>query len=184
MSSRDLMLLEKLKGGDDTAFKEIFNLYYMPLCVYSLKYCDSFQIAEDVVQELFVKLWDEKIYMKFEGAMAPYLFKAIKNNTFQLMKRRLKYQFEEIDHHVSVLMEEDNLDTSSFEENKMKLYKEIEALPEKSKEVFKAIVLQNMKYKETAEYLGVSVNTVKTHYSRALKQLRGSLDVIIMLLLV
>ena len=54
----------------------------------------------------------------------------------------------------------------------------------KKAEVFKAIVLENMKYKEVAEHLDISVNTVKTHYARALKQLRSKLDVIIMLLLV
>lgn len=81
-------------------------------------------------------------------------------------------------------MDDERLDLESLEQEKEKLYKEIEALPLKSKEVFKAIVLENQKYKEVALELGISVNTVKTHYSRALKQLRNSLDVIIILLLV
>ena len=67
---------------------------------------------------------------------------------------------------------------------KKKLYEQVEALPEKSREVFKAIVLENMKYKEVAEHLDISVNTVKTHYARALKQLRLKLDIIIMLMLI
>lgn len=184
MQSIDLKLLERLKNGDATAYKELFDRYYMPLCIYSLKYCDSFQMAEDIVQELFVNFWDKKIYMKMDGSIGPYLFTATKNNTFQVMKGRLKYQFEEIDHHVNVLMGEEEVDMTDLEENKRKLYKEIEALPEKSKEVFIAIVLNNMKYKDAAKFLGVSVNTIKTHYSRALKQLRSSLDIIIMLLLV
>ncbi|AYN04271.1 RNA polymerase sigma factor [Flavobacterium sp. 140616W15] len=71
-----------------------------------------------------------------------------------------------------------------IEQEKKKLYEQIEALPLKSKEVFKAIVLNNLKYKEVALELGISVNTVKTHYSRALKQLRNSLDIIITVLIV
>lgn len=184
MKLDDIQILEKLKEGDPLAYNQLFDKYYMPLCVYSLKYCDSFQLAEDIVQDLFVKLWDEKIYMKFDNPMSPYLFKAVKNNTLQLIKKESKYQFDAIENIVNNLMEEDSLDFTAIEEEKKKLHQQIEALPEKSKEVFKAIVLENMKYKEVAERLDISVNTVKTHYARALKQLRFKLDIIIMLMLV
>jgi len=184
MKSKDFKILEKLKLGDHSGYKELFDLYYMPLSIYSLKYCDSFQLAEDIVQDLFVKLWDEKLYLKLEGAIGPYLFKSVKNNTLQAIKKKSKYHFEEIEDQINKLMEDEDVDMASIEEEKKKLFTEVEVLPEKSKEVFKAIVLDNLKYKEVAEQLGISVNTVKTHYSRALKQLRNSLDVIIMLLLV
>ena len=184
MELNDLQILEKLKAGDPLAYNQLFDKYYMPLCVYSLKYCDSFQLAEDIVQDLFVKLWDEKIYMKFDNSISPYLFKAVKNNTLQGIKKQSKYQFDAIEKVVNNLMEEEPLDFATLEEEKKKLYEQVEALPEKCKEVFKAIVLENMKYKEVAERLDISVNTVKTHYARALKQLRFKLDVIIMLMLV
>ncbi|MBP4142580.1 sigma-70 family RNA polymerase sigma factor [Flavobacterium sp. I-SCBP12n] len=184
MKSQDLLILEKLKVGDSSAYKELFDLYYMPLSVYSLKYCDSFELAEDIVQDLFIKFWDKKIYLDLDQAISPYLFKAVKNNSLKAVKKQSKYFFEEIEDQVNVLMEEERLDLEFLEQEKQKLYTEIEALPLKSKEVFKAIVLENQKYKEVALELGISVNTVKTHYSRALKQLRNSLDVIVMLLLV
>jgi len=155
----------------------------MPLSIYSLKFCDSFELAEDIVQELFVKLWDEKLYMKLEGAISPYLFKSVKNNTLQAMKKTSKFRFEEIEDNVNKLIAEESVDFEFIESEKNKLFKQIEALPQKSKEVFKAIVLDNLKYKEVASELDISVNTVKTHYSRALRQLRSSLDLIILLLL-
>lgn len=184
MELNDLQILEKLKEGDPLAYNQLFDKYYMPLCVYSLKYCDSFQLAEDIVQDLFVKIWDEKIYMKFDNVISPYLFKSIKNNTLQGIKKQSKYHFDAIEKVVNNLMDEEPLDFATLEEEKKKLYEQVEALPEKSKEVFKAIVLENMKYKEVAERLDISVNTVKTHYARALKQLRFKLDIIIMLMLV
>jgi RNA polymerase sigma-70 factor (ECF subfamily) len=184
MKLNDIYILEKLKEGDPLAYNQLFDKYYMPLCVYSLKYCDSFQLAEDIVQDLFVKLWDEKLYMKFDNPIGPYLFKSVKNNTLQALKKESKFLFEDIENVVNNLMEEDQLDFATLEEDKKKLFEQVEALPEKSKEVFKAIVLENMKYKEVAEHLDISVNTVKTHYARALKQLRFKLDVIIMLLMV
>lgn len=184
MKSKDIIILEKLRLGDSSAYKELFDLYYMPLCIYSLKYCDSFEFAEDIVQDLFIKFWDEKLYMKLDGAISPYLFKSVKNNTLLADRKQNKYIFEEIEDQINVLMDDENLDMDFLELEKKKLYEEIEALPLKSKEVFKAIVLENLKYKEVALELGVSVNTVKTHYSRALKQLRNSFDTIIILLLV
>lgn len=183
MELNDLQILEKLKEGDPLAYNQLFDKYYMPLCVYSLKYCDSFELAEDIVQDLFIKLWDEKLYMKFDNPMSPYLFKAVKNNTLQGIKKQSKYQFDTIENMVNKLMEDEPLDFATLEAEKKKLYEQIEALPEKSKEVFKAIVLENMKYKEVAEQLDISVNTVKTHYARALKQLRLKLDIIIILML-
>lgn len=183
MELNDLQILEKLKEGDPLAYNQLFDKYYMPLCVYSLKYCDSFELAEDIVQDLFIKLWDEKLYMKFDNPMSPYLFKAVKNNTLQSIKKQAKYQFDAIENMVNKLMEDEPLDFATLEAEKKKLYEQVEALPEKSKEVFKAIVLENMKYKEVAERLDISVNTVKTHYARALKQLRLKLDIIIILML-
>ncbi|WP_310560522.1 RNA polymerase sigma-70 factor [Flavobacterium sp.] len=184
MIFNDLQILEKLKEGDPLAYNQLFDKYYMPLCVYSLKYCDSFPLAEDIVQDLFVKIWDEKLYMKFDNPVSPYLFKSVRNNTLQVLKKESKYQFDDIEKMVNNLMEEEPLDFATLEEEKKKLFDQVEALPEKSKEVFKAIVLENMKYKEVAEHLDISVNTVKTHYARALKQLRFKLDIIIMLMMV
>ena len=53
MQSKDLILLERLKSVEPTAFKELFDLYYKSLSLYSLKYCNSFELAEDIVKELF-----------------------------------------------------------------------------------------------------------------------------------
>lgn len=175
MKSRDIEILDKLKGGSPSAYKELFDFYYLRLTVYSLKYCDSYKLAEDIVQDLFVKLWDEKLYMKLNGNMSPYLFKAVKNNTVQAMKKKSKYRFEKIENQVNNLMVDEKVDFVSIEEETKKLHQEVEYLPEKCKEVFKAIVLENMKYREVAESFGISINTVKTYHARALKQLRGSL---------
>ncbi|MFG6685767.1 RNA polymerase sigma factor [Mariniflexile sp. HNIBRBA6329] len=181
MMFNDLKILQELKLESTDAFKELFDLYYIPLSTYALKYCDSFSLAEDIVQELFIKIWDEKLYLNFEETIGPYLFKSVKNNTLQASKRKAKYQFIEIEKQVNKLISEEDLDIKHIEEEKKKLYIEIEALPKKCKEVFKAIVLDNLKYKEVASQLGISVNTVKTHHSRALKHLRNVMEIIILL---
>lgn len=175
MNSKDLKILEKLKTGDHTGFKELFDQYYIPLSLYSLKYCNDYELPKDISQDIFVKFWDEKIYLKLNGSIGPYLFKAVKNNTLQAINKKSKYRFEKIENHVNLLMNDETIDLETVEKERNKLYKEIENLPEKSKEVFKAIVLDNLKYKKVAELLSITVNTVKTHHSRTLKQLRKSL---------
>lgn len=184
MELQELYILEKLKEGDPKAYNNLFDAYYMPLCLYSFKFCNSFELAEDIVQDFFVKLWDEKIYLKIENPMRPYLFQAVKNNTLQAIKKQSKYSFDDIEMVANNYIDQEPIDFVNLEAEKEKLFQQIEALPEKSKAVFKAIVLDNFKYKEVAEQLDISVNTVKTHYARALKQLRTKLDVIISLLLV
>ena len=184
MISNDLKIINNLKLGSPNAFKELFDVYYLPLSTYALKYCDSFTQAEDIVQDLFVKIWDEKLYLKFDDKIGPYLFKSVKNNTILASKQKNKYHFVKIEEHVNNLIFDDNLDIKHLEEEKKKLFAEIESLPTKCQEVFKAIVLDNLKYKEVAIQLGISVNTVKTHYARALKQLRHVMEIIILLLFI
>lgn len=183
MKSNDLNILNKLKDEDNSGYKELFDLYYAVLCSHSLKFCDSFDMAEDIVQDLFVTFWKEKLYLKIDSAIGPYLFNAVKNNTLQEMRKKSKFVFEELDHKINQLLEDENFDSSSLEEERLKLMQALERLPTQSREVFTAIVLHNMKYKDVAESLGVSVNTVKTQYSRALKKLRGSLIFIALLML-
>lgn len=64
MRLSDSEILEKLKKEDYSGYRILFDQYYKPLCVYSLKYCDSFSQAEDIVQDLFVKFWNDKLYLK------------------------------------------------------------------------------------------------------------------------
>lgn len=183
-TSKDLEILQNLKKGDEKAYKELFDLYYIPLCIYSLKYCYCYDVAEDIVQDLFIKFWNEKLYLKIDNTISPYLFKAVKNNSLQFQKSNP--HTDEINDYLYKVIEgdEEEIDMESLEREKEKLYQEIEKLPEKSREIFKAIVLDNLRYKEVANQFDISVNTVKTQYSRALSKLRESLDIIVLLLIV
>lgn len=175
MQSKDSKILIKLKEGDIKAYKEIFELYYKPLCMLSLRYSDCYDLSEDIVQEFFVKFWNQKLYMKLDGAIGPYLYTSIKNNTLQAIKKENRFCFEEIEQQVDSLIAIEDFDIANYEIEKDKISLAVESLPVKCKAVFKAIALENCKYKEVAKDLNISVNTVKTHYSRALSQLRDSL---------
>lgn len=173
-------ILEQINRGEEAGLKSLFERYYKPLCVYALKYVDSYTEAEDLVQELFVRFWELKGNYGFQGSLQSYLFLSLRNNCMRWVKTHKKYQFEVIDDYSEAFeyqLSEDD------EEERVRLYEEIEKLPDQCKKVFKAIVFDDLKYKEAAARLNLSVNTVKTHFARALKQLRNSLDMIVLLLL-
>jgi RNA polymerase sigma-70 factor (ECF subfamily) len=182
MKSKDELILKKFKNDEREAYKELFDLYYIPLAAYALKFCNSYTQAEDIVQDLFITLWDKKQYLNFDNQIKPYLFRSVKNNALKIKQREKNIYYSNIENQINLLYDEDYIDEKSLEDRKKKLFYEIEGLPKKGKEVFLGIVLHNRSYKEIADSMDISVNTVKTHYSRALKQLRSSLNTIILFL--
>lgn len=182
MKEQELDIIQKLKNGDESGLRQMFDIYYSPLCIFTLKYIDSFDLAEDLVQETFIKFWEKKRVERLRGSLKSYLFMAVKNNALNYIRQNKKFRIEELDDEFDLLMEEPS-DKEDLELKKQKLYSELESLSPQSRKVFEAIIFNDKRYKEVAEELDISVNTVKTHYSRALKQLRSSLDIIIMIML-
>lgn len=182
MGNHELDIIRKFKRGDELGLRLLFDSYYTSLCVYAYKYFDSFDRAEDVVQEVFITLWEKNRMSDFNGSVKSYLFATVRNNSINKVKAERKFRFEEVEQLSSTIVEE-KFESLSMDERKDKLYAEIEKLPTKSKKVFEAIVFEKMRYSEVAEVFNISVNTVKTHYSRSLRQLRSSLDILIMIML-
>jgi len=182
MRDQEQNIIQKLQVGDESGLRQMFDIYYSPLCVFALKYIDSFDLAEDLVQEVFITFWEKKRVEQLQGSLKSYLFTAVKNNALNHIRKNNKFRIEELDDEFDMLME-DSFDKEDLELKKQKLYKELDVLSPQSRKVFEAIIFQDMRYKEIAEELDVSLNTVKTHFSRALKQLRSSLDIIIMIML-
>jgi len=178
-------ILSLLKAGDERCMRMIFDRYYRALCVYAMKYLTSVDDAEDVVQNVFVSFWENKKGNVFEGSLRSYLFGAVAKASVKFLHRSGQFTFDDIELHVNRFLEE--MDCYEEEEQdllKRKLEQEIEKLPEKSKAVFNAIVIENLSYKQVSERYHISVNTVKTQYAHALKKLRENLgDLFIWMLL-
>lgn len=177
-------IIKYLKQGDAQCMRMIFDAYYQPLCIYALKYMISFEDAEDIVQELLIAFWENKRNTHFSGSVGAYLFGATHKACLNQLKSSGRFLIENIgDYSNRLIADAHQINDEGAVARRNKLQAEIDRLPEKSREIFMAIVLDNMQYKEVAEKYGISVNTVKTQYARALKQLRDNLDQIILLLL-
>ncbi|MCZ4695600.1 RNA polymerase sigma-70 factor [Ancylomarina euxinus] len=182
MNNQEQLIIQKLQNGEESGLRQMFDLYYSPLCVFALKYIDSFDLAEDLVQDIFIGFWENNRVEQLNTSLKSYLFTSVKNNALNYIRKNKKYRIEELDDEFDMMMD-DSFDPEDLEQMKLKLYQELENLSQQSRIVFEAIIFQNMKYKDVAEDLDISVNTVKTHFARALKQLRGSFDIILMIML-
>lgn len=152
----------------------LFDNYFNSLCLYADKILNNIYLAEDIVQDVFVKLYEEKVFSNPTINIRPYLFRMVRNSCLDYFKKK-KIICENIDSNLEKI--DDLFESSKITEGQIdKLRKEIEKLPEKCRQVFISICIYDMKYKSVAEEMNVSVNTIKSQLSKALRILRETLD--------
>ena len=172
---KETTIIRLLETGDERCMKMMFDTYYQALCTYVMRYLISVEDAEDIIQTVFISLWNNKRGQVFTGSLRAYLFGAVSKASLQFMRDRERMYFVEIELHIDDFLEEMSCDVE-LEKMKEYLYAAIEDLPANPKKVLTAIVFNNTPYKVVAEEMGISLNTVKTSYARALQALRKSLD--------
>ena len=169
-------IIELLQRRDEKCVRMMFDNYYHALCVYAFKFLPSIEDVEDVVQNVFISFWENRDGDDFEGSVHSYLFGAVAKASLKVVEKKGRVVFDDVEEHVNLLLEEVALrDEEELDSLRKRLQQEISRLPEKAREVFNAIVVENLSYKQVAERYNVSLNTVKTHYSHALKKLRENL---------
>lgn len=175
MTQNDKYLFEEIKAGNKGAFDSLFRLYYQDLCRYALFMSCNADEAEEIVQEMFFKLWQNHKQINIPVAVKSYLYASIKNavlNNFKHEKIKLAYIKEK-------QLQEYDLDSSEIMENAESLSNisnAIEQLPQKRREIFIMCKLDGLKYKEIAEKLDISIKTVENQMGEALKFLREKLS--------
>lgn len=167
----DKLILELFRTNPNDAFQLMFDTYYMPLCLYAVQLTDSFVMAEDIVQDFFISFWEKKTYQNIAVKLRSYLFYSIRNNSYLILRKNNLISMEELfDTEIDLI--EAMSDEEELREREKKIMEELEKLPKQELSAVQAVILENKKYKEAAEELNISVNTLKTHLSRALKRLR------------
>ena len=163
-------IVHELEAGNEVCLNMLFDNYYRSLCVYAFRFVSDGDDVEDIVQEVFVSFWMNKKRTR------SYLFGAVAKAASKFATRRGKIKFDDVEKYVDQFLEElGEYDENEFARLRDKVYARVEALPGKTKEIFKAVVLDNMTYQQVGERFGITVNTVKTMYYRALKQLKEEL---------
>ena len=173
MENIDFNILSGIIAGDKTAFDLLFGEYYSRLCNYANSLiCDSNQ-SEDLVQDLFAGIWVNRKKLTIKTSLSAYLYRSIYNSCLDLLKHqkvKAKHQNETIFQPVASFD-----DSLVYTELIDRLEASIAHLPEQCQKIFKLSRFENLKYKEIAEILQVSENTVDTQIRRALNKLKVDL---------
>ncbi|MFC1724158.1 RNA polymerase sigma factor [candidate division KSB1 bacterium] len=171
----DSDLVVKTVKGDAGAFKDLFDKYSVPLLDFAFSYLKDSQLAEDIVQDVFVNIWLKKENLNPELSIKSYLYKAVQNQVFKHY-RRLKLVQKASEYMVLNVEQTENPD-ESFDKNELSkiVQGSVEKLPDKCREIFILNRYHDLKYAEIAEIQNISINTVKTQMGRAFKMLRKEL---------
>jgi len=164
------LILEEIKKGNRTVFKNFFNSHYKELVVYANGYLFDKDSSEDIVQEVFIYIWENSDKLNIKSSFKGYLYAMVRNRSYNFLKSiKITDSFEFLDFNINLITE--HVFDSTSDEDKQIVYHQIlkivDTLPEKMQQIVKLKFLHNYKYSEIAEELGLSINTVKTQLRRA-----------------
>jgi RNA polymerase sigma-70 factor, ECF subfamily len=181
------VLIAKIRLGDSGAFSSIFTAYYKDLVMFAYRFTNEVSSAEEIVQEIFVRLWDDHETIVINISLKSYLLKAVQNKYIDLYRHNKSTQA----YSASVLERsyQHGYDTDShvmFSELQEQIEKALKKLPPELAEAFELNRYSGLKYHEIAKRLGVSIRTVEARIGKALSMLRyhlkGYLSLLIMLI--
>jgi RNA polymerase sigma-70 factor (family 1) len=169
-------LIKKLKTGDPDSFSVIFSAYYKDLVFFACSFTHELSSAEDIVQNTFVKLWEDHEKLNVTFSLRSILLKTIQNKCIDWHRHR-----KIVNNSSTYIIDNSPLyeyDTDNYvlrSELEERIEKAIVNLPEKFKEAFEMNRIEGLKYQEIAAKLNVSIRTVEVRISKALELLRKSL---------
>ena len=163
------------------AFEDCFRQYFKPLCVYAASFVNDEEAAKDLVHDAFLSVWTRRHEVDFTRPMYPYLMNLTRNNALNYIDHlRVRERHEAAEMQRGELYEDPRAD--NHEELIADIIKRIDTLPGRCSEVMRLFFLDGKRYKEIADLLDISVNTVKTHIAAGLKILRDEFPPSVLLL--
>ncbi len=169
-------IIPLLAKRDENAFEQVFKMYYKNLHSYVCTLLKEEIFAEEIVQQVFYKLWEKAEHITISGSVAAYLYRAVHNESLNHLKhQKVKAAYQM---HVAYSMRDatetvpKNLQTKELEK---KLHTALNELPEQCRTIFQMSRFEQMKYREIADQLDISIKTVENQIGKALKILREKL---------
>lgn len=178
-SYTDRELLDCLKSGDRAAFAEIYERYWKTMYFHALKMLGDEDDAKDLVQELFASVWARAASIPFNNNLSGYLYISARNKIINLIQQR-KVRRDYLSGLASFAEEASNGTIEQIDEKELLLIveKEIQALPNKMRQVFELSRKQYLSHKEIADELDISDKTVKKQIGYAIRMIKLKLDVL------
>ncbi|KKX51291.1 MULTISPECIES: RNA polymerase sigma factor [Sphingobacterium] len=170
----DSQLIDSLKGDDQTGFVIIYHRFYKQLFFFILKYIKEADVAEEIVADVFVKVWNRRMDFPTMENLRAFVYISAKNASLNTIRaKRSKGIHESLSDYEDLLVDDkDAFSNLIHAELVHAIFTEVEKLPEKQKEVFNLTFLEDKTVEEIAEELAMSPSAVYTNRSRAINTIR------------
>ncbi|MCP4312163.1 MAG: RNA polymerase sigma-70 factor [Bacteroidetes bacterium] len=157
---------------DRGSFEDLFREFFPPLMAFAKKILMNGDDAREVVQQVFITIWEKRQEVDLSTSLKSYLFTSVHNRSLNVIRDRKKFASGEVPDVAGEMDVSSVIESMELEEKIMEV---IGSLPEKCREVFELNRFEGLKYSEIAEKLDISVKTVENQMSKALKILREKL---------
>ena len=173
----DLELFQLIKQREKGALEAVFNRYYESLCRFGIAYENDLDVVQEKVSDVFIQLWNSHDRIYEIQKPKPYLYVVVKNKlmepvSYQKLKQTLDKGVED-EYSTSPSIEQEIIDQEQREMYVRKIQEILDQIPKKSRQIFEMSRLDELKYKEISEILGVSIKTVESHMAIALRTIRN-----------
>ena len=179
LQAKDILFLQNRVAyiRDEIAYKKLFFHFYTPLHRFSISIVKDFEVAEEIVSDTMMKIWDMGNKLATIEKLDSYLFKSIKNACFTFLSKK-KLETSHIDFvATNSISDYENPETQMLvSEMAKKINSCVNELPPQCVMVFKLIKEEGFSYKKVSGILEISQNTIETHMRIALKRIRASLS--------
>ena len=165
-----------LSKRDEAAFEQVFKTHYKNLHAYAFSILKDEDEAEEMVQQVFFKLWERSEHLSFSGPVAAYLYRAVHNESLNFLKHQKVKAGHQL--HVAYSMKnksETGQGKMMRKELENKFREALNELPEQCRTVFQLSRFEELRYREIADRLGISIKTVENQMGKALKIMRTKL---------
>ena len=178
MSSGVSLLVKNIKAGDRKAFKELFLKFYDPLCQFVWTYTRSGHISEELVQDVFLTVWELRENLDPAQDIRSYLYRSVRNRALNHIKHR--NLANEYNNDIEWLKPSPVTQQHSYDTGSTTFEKEVKQairnLPDGARRIYILSRKEGLTYREIAAVLDISIKTVESQMSRALKMLRETLS--------
>lgn len=171
--TNEVTLIQRFSQNDEKAFLVIFDLYFKNLCAFVEKYVQSRELSEDIVQEVFIKIWENRANLSEIQSFKSYLFTCAKNHTLNFLKKATRSELAMGELVNNYCLIRNQTEEKILDKEYLTCFNKIlDSLPNRSREIFKLCREQKKSYEEVAQIMGISKNAVKNHMVYSMKQLK------------
>jgi RNA polymerase sigma-70 factor, ECF subfamily len=170
------MILIHLAEGNPSAIEDLYNVYYSKLYNFSKKFLKLDEGIDDILQEVFLKIWQNRKHIKSFDTFNAFIFTITRNLLLNELRNRLNdHKMKEKIGKLAVSIEYSFIEQSEYRDLKEKVEMAIDELPSRQKEIFTLSRIQGYSHKEIAETLQITTKTVEFHLAKSLVILRKRL---------